>query len=138
MKVVLNRQSGVNFTATTESGHEIQTDGAFAVGGQDKGPRPMEMILVGLGSCSAIDVMTMLEKMRQQVSDCRVVIDANRADTVPAVFSDIHLSFFVTGKDLDCNKIGRAVSLSAEKYCSVSRMLASSVAITHDFHVIAE
>ena len=138
MKVVLKHQSGVNFTATTESGHQIETDGAPAIGGQNKGARPMEMVLVGLGSCSAIDVMKMLEKMRQQVSDCRIVIDANRADSIPAVFSDIHLSFSVTGTDLDENKVARAVSLSAEKYCSVSRMLASSVTITHDFSVIAE
>jgi putative redox protein len=138
MKVLLELKSGVNFIATTESGHQIETDGSPAIGGQDRGARPMEMVLVGLGSCSAIDVMTMLEKMRQQVSDCRIEIDANRADAIPAVFADIHLSFSITGKDLDSNKVGRAVSLSAEKYCSVSRMLAGSVAITHDFTVIAE
>ncbi len=138
MKVSLEHASGVNFIATTESGHQIVTDGSPAIGGQDNGARPMEIVLVGLGGCSAIDVMTMLEKMRQQVSDCRIEIDANRVDSVPAVFSDIHLSFTVTGKDLDSNKVGRAVSLSAEKYCSVSRMLAGSVVITHDFRVIEE
>jgi putative redox protein len=138
MKVILEHRSGVNFVATTESGHQIEIDGSPVIGGQDKGGRPMEMVLIGLGGCSAIDVMTMLEKMRQQVTDCRIEIDANRVDAVPAVFSDIHLSFSVNGKDLDSNKVGRAVSLSAEKYCSVSRMLAGSVAITHDFKVIEE
>ena len=138
MKVLLERQSGVNFIATTESGHKIDIDGSPAIGGQDQGARPMEMVLVGLGGCSAIDVITMLEKMRQQVSDCRIEINANRAETIPAVFSDIHLSFVVTGKNLNNNKVGRAVSMSAEKYCSVSRMLACSVLITHDFRVIAE
>ena len=86
MKVLLEHASGVNFVATTESGHKIMTDGSPAIGGQDNGARPMEIVLVGLGGCSAIDVMTMLEKMRQQVTDCRIEIDANRVDSVPAVF----------------------------------------------------
>lgn len=138
MKIVLEQQSGVHFTATTESGHHIDTDGSPAIGGQNKGARPMEMMLVSLGGCSAIDVISMLEKMRQAVSGCRIEIEAQRVDDVPAVFSDIHLFFCVTGKNLDPKKVGRAVSLSAEKYCSVSRMLEKSVAITHDFEVKEE
>ena len=96
----------------------------------------MELLLMGLGGCSSIDVTMMLEKSRQQVSDCRAVIEAERADAVPAVFTHIHVHFIVTGKGLSDKHVERAVKLSAEKYCSASIMLAKAVEITHDFEII--
>ncbi len=123
MKVQINLNDGVHFTATTESGHELAMDGSADIGGHDKGARPMEVVLSGLGGCSAIDVMTILKKSRQQVSKCEIEITAERADTIPRVFTKIHLFYRVGGKNLESKKVARAVSLSMEKYCSVTRML---------------
>ncbi|MGI9291830.1 MAG: OsmC family protein [Gammaproteobacteria bacterium] len=138
MKIKLNKIGPIAFEATTESGHTVIMDGAAEGGGGNLGSRPMEMILMGLGGCSGIDVALILEKSRQQVSDCVIDIDAQRADAVPAVFTDIHLHYTVSGAQLDPNKVERAVSLSMEKYCSVTRMLEPSVNITHDFSIVEE
>jgi len=135
MKVTLRRNTGVHFTATTESGHAIELDGSEPVGGQEKGARPMETVLAGLGGCTAIDVMSTLGKSRQDVADCVIDIDAERADSIPAVFTRIHMHYTLVGNDLDPKKVARAVSLSAEKYCSVTRMLEKTAVITHDFEI---
>jgi putative redox protein len=124
------------FLAESGSGHSVVMDGPPDQGGRNLGVRPMEMLLMGLGGCSAFDVMSMLKKARQQVVDCRVELNAERADAVPAVFTKIHLHFIVTGKVLKESQVARAVSLSAEKYCSASIMLeAAGVEVTHSHEV---
>lgn len=126
----------MSFVGETGSGHSAVMDGSPDHGGRDLAPRPMEMVLLGLGGCSAFDVVAMLKKSRQDISDCRVELTAQRADTVPAVFTAIHMKFLVQGVQLQAAKVERAVALSAEKYCSVSRMLEPTVAISHEFVIL--
>jgi putative redox protein len=117
------------FAATSESGHTLVLDannGALA-------PSPMENILLSLGVCSSVDVVSILQKARQNIVDCKVEISAVRVDTIPRVFSDIHLTFHVIGTDVSAKHVERAVNLSADKYCSVAFMLNKAVNITHDF-----
>ena len=135
MKATLKKVGKIAFEVTTESGHTLVTDGSPNNGGENAGPRPMELVLSALGGCSGIDVALILEKSRQQVTDCTIEIDATRADAVPAVFTDIHVHYTVTGRDLDPKRVARAVALSVEKYCSVTRMLEKSVNITHSFNI---
>jgi putative redox protein len=135
MKVEVEWVGGKAFEAVADSGHKVIMDASPEVGGENRGSRPMEMILMGLGGCSSIDVVMMLEKSRQDVTDCRVVIEAQRADAIPAVFTHIHVHFIVTGSGLNAKQVERAVKLSAEKYCSVSIMLAQAVVMSHDFEI---
>lgn len=123
------------FLGESGSGHCVVMDGPREEGGQNLGVRPMEMLLLGLGACSAFDVVHILEKGRHPVSDCEVEIQAQRAETIPKIFSQIHVHFVVTGKALKKTAVERAVQLSAEKYCSASIMLERSAKITHDFEV---
>ena len=126
------------FLGESGSGHSVVMDGAPDQGGRNMGARPMEMILLGLGGCASFDVMTMLQKGRQQVSDCRVEISAQRVDALPAVFSSIHLEFVLSGSNLKESQVKRAVELSAEKYCSASIMLeAAGVEISHSYRIEA-
>jgi len=136
MQATVKWVDGVMFLGESGSGHAVIMDGAPDQGGRNMGARPMEMILIGLGGCASFDVMTMLQKGRQAVSDCSVELTAERVDAVPAVFSKIHLNFLVTGTDLKDSQVKRAVELSAEKYCSASIMLeAAGVEITHSYRV---
>ena len=136
MQATVKWVDGVMFLGESGSGHAVIMDGAPDQGGRNMGARPMEMILIGLGGCASFDVMTMLQKGRQAVSDCSVELTAERVDAVPAVFSKIHLNFLVTGTDLQDSQVKRAVELSAEKYCSASIMLeAAGVEITHSYSV---
>jgi putative redox protein len=135
MKTRVKWKSGVAFEAETASGHRIVMDGSPEVGGQNLGPRPMEIVLAGTGACSAIDVMLILKKARQQVTDCYVDLQAERATDDPKVFTKIHFHFVVTGNNLDATKVERAIRLSAELYCSASAMLAKTAVITHDFEI---
>ena len=121
----------MSFVAESGSGHSIVLDGSPDHGGRNLGIRPMESVLIGLGACSAFDVVLMLKKARQNVSDCEVLMEAERADAVPAVFTRVEMVYQVAGSGLSEKQVNRAVSLSAEKYCSVSRMLEPSVEITH-------
>lgn len=136
MKVRLKHFGKMSFEAVADSGHPVVMAGAPEAGGENNGPRPMEMVLMGLGGCSGIDVMLILNKSRQRVSACEIVIEAERADAVPAVFTRIHVRYLVSGENLDRKKVARAVDLSMEKYCSVTRMLEKSAAITHDFEIV--
>jgi len=136
MKVRINWLQNVAFAAKTDSGHNLLMDGSPEVGGENLGPRPMETVLAGTGACSAIDVILILKKARQNVTDCYVELEADRAATDPKVFTRIHFHFVVTGKALDHGKVGRAISLSADVYCSASAMLAKTANVTHDFEVI--
>ena len=137
MKAKIILREGVSFMGETDSGHAILMDGAPEAGGKNLGPRPMEMILLGLGGCTAFDVVLILRKSRQIIMDCQIEIEAQRAMTDPKVFTRIHLHFIVTGKNLNPQQVGRAINLSAEKYCSASMMLKDTVKITHDYEIIA-
>ncbi len=121
------------FLAETGSGHTLMMDGPPEHGGRNQAARPMEMILVGLGGCSAYDVVEILEKSRQQVNDCQIEIDAERADEIPAVFTKIHMHFIVAGDGLNEKHVKRAVGLAVEKYCSVAKMLRPNVDISYDY-----
>ena len=136
MQVDINWQGNVHFTATTASGHEVAMDGPPASGGEDKGSRPLELILMGLGGCTAFDVVDILRKGRQDVVDLRVSLVAKRADAIPAVFEEIDIHFVVVGRAVDAGKVQRAIELTAQKYCSASIMLEKAgVMITHSFTV---
>ena len=138
MKARVKWVEQVSFLGETESGHAVLMDGAPAAGGRNLGPRPMEMLLIGAGGCTSFDVISILKKSRQAVSDCYVELDAERAETDPKVFTKIHMHFVVTGKDIKPETVEKAIKLSAEKYCSASIMLGETAAITHDFEVIQE
>ena len=136
MKARVKLIEGVSFVGQSESGHSVVMDGSPESGGKNLGVRPMEMLLLGLGGCSAFDVVHILRKGRQHVTDCVADIDATRADTDPKVFTRIHVHFTVIGKGLDPKRVEQAVKLSAEKYCSASIMLGKVAEITHDFEVV--
>ncbi len=136
MKARVKLIEGVSFVGQSESGHSVVMDGAPEAGGKNLGVRPMEMLLMGLGGCSAFDVVMILRKSRQQITDCVADIDATRAETDPKVFTKIHVHFTVTGKGLDPRRVEQAVKLSAEKYCSASIMLGKTAVITHDFEMM--
>ena len=138
MKGTVTLQEGSTFEGVSDSGHRVTMDVAPEVGGRNLGLRPMEMVLLGLGGCTAIDVLHMLRKGRQPITDMRVELNAERADDVPKVFTRIHLHFVLTGAGLDPHKIERAINLSASKYCSASMMLNKTVEITHDFEIVKQ
>ena len=137
MKASVTWLDGVSFIAESESGHTVVIDGPPSAGGRNIGIRPMELVLLGVGGCTSFDVMTILQKSRQNVTDCVAKIEAERADDVPSVFTKIHFHFVVSGKSLKESQVKRAISLSAEKYCSASIMLgAAGVKITHSYDVV--
>ncbi len=135
MKARIKWVEEVSFLGETESGHAVLMDGPPAGGGRNLGPRPMEMLLIGTGACTAYDVVHILKKGRHPITDCVVNIEAERADNDPKVFTKIHLHFVVTGKDLKRDAVARAIELSATKYCSASIMLGATASITHDFEL---
>jgi len=135
MKARIKWVEGASFLGETESGHAVLMDGPPDGGGRNLGPRPMEMVLIGTGGCTAYDVVAILKKQRQQISDCVAEIQAERADADPKVFTKIHFHFIVSGKNLKSEQVERAINLSAEKYCSASIMLGKTADITHDFEI---
>jgi len=138
MKARVKWVEQVAFLGETESNHAVLMDGAPAAGGRNLGPRPMEMLLIGAGGCTSFDVITILKKSRQLVTDCYVELEAERAETEPRVFTKIHLHFVIKGHDIKPAVVEKAIKLSAEKYCSASIMLGTTAAVTHDFEVIQE
>ena len=122
---------GDTFIGTSHSGHNV----VFDTGSDSKAPSPMEMVLMSAGACSSVDVVSILQKARQQVKDVHVELSAERAESAPRVFTKINLHFVVQGVEVSAKHVERAVSLSAEKYCSVALMLEKSVQITHSFEV---
>ncbi|MCE8033504.1 OsmC family protein [Billgrantia tianxiuensis] len=137
MKASIKWTDGRQFVAESGSGHSVVIDGPPDHGGRNTGPRPMEMLLMGMGACTSFDVLEILEKARAGVTDCVASIEAERADTVPAVFTKIHVHFTVSGHNLKENQVKRAVELSAEKYCSASIMLAKGgVEVTHSYSIV--
>ncbi|MBK8970676.1 MAG: OsmC family protein [Hahellaceae bacterium] len=136
MKATINWAGKARFDGTSGSGHTLTMDGPPDHGGENQGPRPMEMLLLGMGACTSFDVMHILGKSRTEITGCVAEIEAERADAVPSVFTRIHIKFVVTGKDLKPAVVERAVKLSAEKYCSASIMLEKGgVEITHSVEV---
>lgn len=132
MKVNVNWDGDERFKAITDSGFEVIIDRDLK-----QGPRPLELMLTGLGGCTSVDVVSILKKTRQDVVSCVAEIEAERADTVPSVFTKIHIKFVVTGRKLKESAVARAVKLSAEQYCSASLMLEKGgVEITHSFELI--
>jgi len=138
VNATITLQEGSTFEGVAGSGHRVTMDVAPEVGGRNLGLRPMEMVLLGLGGCTAIDVLHMLRKGRQPITDMRVELDAERADDAPKVFTRIHVHFVLTGAGLDPHKIERAIKLSATKYCSASMMLNKTAEMTHDFEIVEQ
>ena len=138
MKARVKWVEDATFLGEAGSGHALVMDGPPESGGRNLGPRPMEMLLLGMGGCTAFDVIMILKKARQPVTDCVVEISAERAEQAPKVFTRIHVHFVVTGHGLAEKQVARAVQLSAEKYCSASIMLGKAADISHDFEIREE
>lgn len=137
MKATVKWLDNAMFVGESGSGHSVVMDGPESAGGRNMGIRPMEMLLLGMGGCATFDVMSILKKSRQAVQDCRVELEAERADAVPAVFTAINLKFIVTGTKLKETQVKRAVELSAEKYCSASIMMEKAgVKIGHSYEIV--
>ena len=136
MKARIEWKEGMSFLGESGSGHSVLMDGPPEAGGKNLGPRPMEMLLMGTGGCAAFDVVLILKKSRQDISDCVVEIEAERASEEPKVFTRIHFHFILTGKQLKPEQVERAIKLSAEKYCSASIMLGKTAELTHDFRIV--
>ena len=137
MQASIRLKDDDSIEGVTQSGHQVLMDRSPEVGGQNLGARPMEMLLLSLGGCTIIDVVLILRKSRQAFSDIRIDIDAKRSDEIPKIFTHIHLHFVVTAGEIDEKRVARAISLSAEKYCSASKMLDSVAKITHDFEIVS-
>lgn len=138
MKARIKWVENVSFLGESGSGHAVLMDGAPESGGRNLGPRPMEMLLLGMGGCTGFDVVSILKKGRQAIADCSIEIEAERAAEDPKVFTKIHLHFVVKGKGLNPAQVERAISLSAEKYCSASIMLGKTAAVSHDFEIVED
>lgn len=135
MKARVKLIEGVCMLGESGSGHSVVMDGTPEHGGRNLGVRPMEMLLIGMGGCSEFDVLHILRKARQDVTDCVVELSAERAESEPKVFTHIHAHFIVTGRGLKPAQVERAIALSAEKYCSASIMLGATAKVTHDFEI---
>ncbi|MDC0492402.1 OsmC family protein [Candidatus Pseudothioglobus singularis] len=136
MNISVNWVDGLLMVGKSDSGHTITMDGPPESGGENLGVRPMEMLLLGVAGCTMIDIVTTLKKMRQDLSHLETKINAERATDHPKVFTDIHIQFILKGQNLDEKKVDKAITLSAEKYCSASIMLGEAATITHDFEVV--
>jgi putative redox protein len=136
MKARIKWVEGASFVGESGSGHAVVMDGPPESGGRNLGIRPMEMILIGMGGCTAFDVIHILKRARQPVTDCVVELVAERAEQPPRVFTSIHVHFIVSGDGLSGKQVARAVELSAEKYCSASIMLSKAVKISHDYEIV--
>lgn len=136
MQATIKWVDEVRFIAQSGSGHAFVVEGPESHGGKNTGPRPMELMLMGLGACTSFDVVNILKKSRQQVVDCEAQLEGERADEVPAVFTKIRVHFVVSGHQLKDAAVARAVSLSAEKFCSASIMLEKAgVEISHSYEI---
>lgn len=135
METRLKWAGAAAFIGLSSGGHTVVMDGPPEGGGRNLGPRPMEMLLLSMAACSTYDVVSILKKTRDDLQDCEVLIRARRADEHPKIFTDIHLRFILTGRDIREKNVKRAIELSAEKYCSASIMLGAMANITHDYEI---
>ncbi len=138
MKARVKWLDNMSFVGESGSGHSVVMDGAPDSGGRNLAARPMEMVLMGMGGCTAFDVVMILKKARQLIADCIVEVSAERAEEVPKVFTRIHVHYIVKGRGLSEKQVEKAIHLTAEKYCSVSIMLAATAEVTHDFEIVEE
>jgi putative redox protein len=138
MKSRVKWVENVCFMAESDSGHAMIMDGSPDIGGRNMGPRPMEMLLMGAGGCTSVDVVMIMKKSRQDVTGCEVEVSAERATEHPKVFTKIHMHFTVRGRNLKADVVERAIKLSAEKYCSASIILGKTAEMTHDYEIIEE
>ena len=136
MKARVKWVEDVQFVGESGTKHSLIMDGPEDLGGHGTGMRPMELLLLGLGGCTSFDVVEMLKKSRQNIVDCVVEIDGQRSETVPKIFTDIHVHYIITGSNIKEVQVKRAIELSSEKYCSASLMLGKSANITHDYEII--
>ena len=136
MNISVNWVNGMLMIGKSDSGHAITMDGPAEIGGENLGVRPMEMLLLGMAGCTMIDVVSTLEKMRENLSDCQTKVSADRGTEYPKVFTNIHVHFILKGEKLNPSKVEKAIKLSANKYCSASIMLGKTAHITHDFEII--
>lgn len=136
MKARVKWVEQASYVAESGSGHAVFMDGSEEYGGRNLGPRPMEMLLMGMGGCTAFDVVSILKKSRQNAVDCVVELEATRSEEHPKVFTAIHVHFIVKGNELSEKHVARAVELSAEKYCSASIMLGKTAKVTHDYEIL--
>jgi len=135
MKARIKLADNMTFIAESGSGHGVVVDANPDIGGRDLGPRPMELVLMGTGACSAVDVVLILRRSRQAVTDCVVDLEGERATEDPKVFTRVHFHYVVTGKALSASHVERAIKLSKEKYCSATAMLAHTAEITTDYEI---
>lgn len=138
MKARIKWVEQVTFVGESGSGHGVVIDGPPDAGGRNLGVRPMEMVLMGMGACTAFDVVSILKKQRQPITDCVAELSSERAEQEPKVFTKIHVHFVVKGKGVSPAAVERAIKLSAEKYCSASIMLGKTAEITHDFEIVED
>ena len=136
MKATVKWLDNMSFVGESGSGHSVVMDGPPEDGGRNMGVRPMEMVLLGMGGCTAFDVVLILKRSRQDIVDCHVELEAERATEVPKVFTKIHVHYIIKGRQLNEKQVARAVNLTAEKYCSVSIMLAAVAEVTHDYEIV--
>jgi putative redox protein len=138
MECTVRWTSGMTFLAETASNHVVAMDGAPEGGGRNLAPRPMEMVLLGTGGCTAYDVVVILKKSGQPITGCEVKLTSERAETDPKVFTRIHMHFLVRGRGLKRNLVEHAIRLSHDKYCSASIMLGKTAEISTDFEIVEE
>lgn len=136
MKARVKWLDHMSFVGESDSGHSVVMDGAPEFGGRNLGIRPMEMLLIGMGGCTSFDVVSILQRGRQDLVGCEAQIEAERAEDHPKVFTRIHVHFVVSGRNLNEQRVARAIELSAEKYCSASLMLGATAEITHDYEIV--
>lgn len=136
MKARVKWVEDVMFLGESGTGHTIVMDGPEEAGGHGTGMRPMELLLLGMGGCTTFDVIEILKKSRQDVRDCVVEIDGERSEEVPKVYTNIHVHYIITGKNVKANFVERAIKMSIEKYCSATLMLAKTATITYDYEII--
>lgn len=128
--------NGMEFSGTASSGHQLRMDADDEAGGANAGFRPMELLLVGFGGCSGMDVISILKKKRQAVSGFEINVTGEKTDTFPKIYKTVHIEYIVTGKGVEKEAVERAISLSLEKYCAVGATLAKSGSITHSYKII--
>jgi len=136
VKAVVNFEQGMTFTGSANSGFTLQMDASPSVGGDDSGFRPMELLLIGLGGCTGIDVISILRKKRQDVTAFKINLDAKQAEGYPHIFTDIAITYIIHGRGVNPKAVERAIELSETKYCSAQAMLAKAANITNSFEII--
>ena len=136
MNISVKWIDGMLMVGKSDSGHAIVMDGPPEIGGENLGVRPMEMLLLGMAGCTMIDVVSTLNKMREDIVDCQTQVSADRSEEYPKVFTNINVHFILKGKQLNPSKVDKAIKLSAEKYCSASIMIGKTAVITHDFEIV--